>query len=169
MVRTGSTGGAGVAAGVSSSDMPFLKALMPFATSPIMSEILPRPNRRTTIKPTTIQCQILVPPMAIPPAPEKARFLNMELVANLCVGGGENKDILSIDLDAHILSLAHTNGIVNAGLKRAVYTLHVDVDEIDLAEKATRHHTSRQAEAGRLELQTLRTHANDGRTILQVR
>src|SRR3712207_3074706 len=119
MVRTGSDGCTGFA-GVSSSDMPFLKALMPFATSPIMSEILPRPNSRTTMRPTTIQCQILVPPMAIPPAPSKARLFKFELAVNLCVGGGENKDILRIDLDAHILSLLHGNRIVNAGLERTV-------------------------------------------------
>jgi hypothetical protein len=51
------------AAGLSSSVMPFLNALMPFATSPIISEILPRPNSSTTISPTTIQCQMLAPPM----------------------------------------------------------------------------------------------------------
>src|SRR5919112_3272875 len=54
----------------SSSVMPFLNALMPLATSPIISEILPRPNSSITIKPTTIQCQMLAPPMAKPPTPE---------------------------------------------------------------------------------------------------
>src|SRR3954452_2777241 len=43
----------------SSSDMPFLNALMPCATSPISSEILPRPNSSRTTAITTIQCQIL--------------------------------------------------------------------------------------------------------------
>src|SRR5687768_7023867 len=41
-----------------SSAMPFLKLLMPLATSPIKSEILPRPNKRTTTKMTRSQCQI---------------------------------------------------------------------------------------------------------------
>src|SRR4029077_18048806 len=44
---------------LSSSCMPFLKALMPCATSPIRSEILPRPNSRRTTAMTTIQCQLL--------------------------------------------------------------------------------------------------------------
>src|SRR6185503_7791268 len=44
-------------------DMPFLKALMPCATSPISSEILPRPNSSSTTAITTIQCQILSEPI----------------------------------------------------------------------------------------------------------
>jgi hypothetical protein len=48
---------------VSSSDMPFLKALMPCATSPISSEILPRPNSSSTTPITMIQCQILREPI----------------------------------------------------------------------------------------------------------
>src|SRR5580698_3417377 len=49
---------------VSSSDMPFLKALMPLATSPIMSEILTRPPKtRSSTAPTTNQCQMLNEPM----------------------------------------------------------------------------------------------------------
>ena len=54
----------GSAEAVSSSDMPFLKALMPFAMSPIISEILPRPpNTSSMTTPTMTQCQILKPPM----------------------------------------------------------------------------------------------------------
>src|SRR6516165_840187 len=49
-------------AAVSSSRMPFLKALIPWATSPIRSEILPRPNNSRTTAITTIQCQILSEP-----------------------------------------------------------------------------------------------------------
>src|SRR3954462_5047821 len=48
---------------VSSSAMPFLNALMPWATSPISSEILPRPNTNRTTAMTMIQCQILKPPI----------------------------------------------------------------------------------------------------------
>src|SRR5579864_4871153 len=47
----------------SSSCMPFLKALMPWATSPIRSEILPRPNSSRTTAITTIQCQMLNEPI----------------------------------------------------------------------------------------------------------
>src|SRR5829696_9190016 len=48
----------------SSSVMPFLKALMPFAKSPISSEILPRPpNSRRPTASTMIQCQMLIEPM----------------------------------------------------------------------------------------------------------
>src|SRR6266851_4311043 len=50
----------------SSSCMPFLKALMPCATSPIKSEILPRPNSSRTTTITTIQCQILSEPILQP-------------------------------------------------------------------------------------------------------
>ena len=53
-----------VASGASSSSaMPFLKALMPLAASPISSEILPRPNSSITTMPTMSQCQMLAPPM----------------------------------------------------------------------------------------------------------
>src|SRR6266567_3496541 len=46
--------------------MPFLKALMPCATSPIRSEILPRPNNSRTTAITTIQCQMLSEPILHP-------------------------------------------------------------------------------------------------------
>src|SRR5580704_19381461 len=63
MVLTGASD-LGAASAVSSSDMPFLKALMPLATSPIMSEILPRPPKtRSSTAPTTNQCQMLNEPM----------------------------------------------------------------------------------------------------------
>src|SRR5919112_6571207 len=75
----------------SSSVMPFLNALMPLATSPIISEILPRPNSSITIRPTTIQCQMLAPPMAKPPTPEHSA--QASLAANLRGGGGENKKL----------------------------------------------------------------------------
>src|ERR1700755_1909302 len=58
--------GSGFADAVSSSFMPFLKALMPWATSPIRSEILPRPNSSRTTAITTIQCQILSEPILQP-------------------------------------------------------------------------------------------------------
>src|SRR6202012_5511663 len=51
----------------SSSFMPFLNALMPWATSPIRSEILPRPNSSRTTAITTIQCQMLSEPILQPP------------------------------------------------------------------------------------------------------
>src|SRR5438132_12252644 len=50
----------------SSSCMPFLKALIPCATSPIRSEILPRPNSSRTTAITTIQCQMLSEPILQP-------------------------------------------------------------------------------------------------------
>src|SRR5246127_1066709 len=55
--------GSVLSSAVSSSFMPFLKALMPWATSPIRSEILPRPNSRRTTAITTIQCQMLSEPI----------------------------------------------------------------------------------------------------------
>src|SRR3546814_19017653 len=45
--------------------MPFLKLLMPLATSPIMSENRPLPNSSITTMPTISQCQMLNDPMAI--------------------------------------------------------------------------------------------------------
>ncbi|CDX52651.1 hypothetical protein MPL1032_150105 [Mesorhizobium plurifarium] len=48
----------------SSSAMPFLKLLMPLAMSPISSGILPRPNTRSTMTSTIIQCQIENEPIA---------------------------------------------------------------------------------------------------------
>src|SRR6266481_4059240 len=58
--------GSGFSAVFSSSCMPFLKALMPCATSPIKSEILPRPNSSRTTAITTIQCQMLSEPILQP-------------------------------------------------------------------------------------------------------
>src|SRR5258707_15459162 len=52
--------------------MPFLKALMPCATSPIRSEILPRPNNSRTTAITTIQCQMLSEPILQPSKHAKA-------------------------------------------------------------------------------------------------
>src|SRR3954471_17078560 len=58
--------GSGFSAVLSSSCMPFLKALMPCATSPMRSEILPRPNNSRTTAITTIQCQMLSEPILQP-------------------------------------------------------------------------------------------------------
>src|SRR3954452_22314692 len=58
--------GSGFSAVLSSSCMPFLKALMPCATSPMRSEILPRPNSSRTTAITTIQCQMLSEPILQP-------------------------------------------------------------------------------------------------------
>src|SRR3954453_23878508 len=58
--------GSGFSAVLSSSCMPFLKALMPCATSPMRSEILPRPNSSRTTAITTIQCQMLSEPILRP-------------------------------------------------------------------------------------------------------
>src|SRR5271166_3388163 len=55
--------GSALSATLSSSCMPFLNALMPCATSPIRSEILPRPNSSRTTAITTIQCQMLSEPI----------------------------------------------------------------------------------------------------------
>ena len=53
--------GCGSAGFSSSSAMPFLKLLMPWATSPISSEILPRPNRSTNSTSTIRMCDQLNP------------------------------------------------------------------------------------------------------------
>ena len=44
-----------------SSDIPFLKLFIPFATSPIKLEILPLPKSKTTITTTIAICQKLIP------------------------------------------------------------------------------------------------------------
>src|ERR1700733_8103203 len=52
------------ASALSSSAMPFLKAFIPLATSPIMSEILLRPpNTSSSTTPTINQCQMLKEPI----------------------------------------------------------------------------------------------------------
>src|SRR5215217_8908602 len=88
MVLVGSA--AGFSATLSSSCKPFLKDLMPCATSPIRSEILPRPNNSRTTAITTIQCQILSEPILQPSKRDG------QLPAKLCrkVGprGIKNKD-----------------------------------------------------------------------------
>src|SRR5579859_3715613 len=60
------TASLGLSTAVSSSRIPFLKALIPCATSPIRSEILPRPNSSRTTAITTIQCQMLSEPILQP-------------------------------------------------------------------------------------------------------
>src|SRR6202795_3492155 len=52
----------------SSSALPFLKLLMPWATSPISSEILPRPNRSTNSTSTIRMCDQLSPILDLPRA-----------------------------------------------------------------------------------------------------
>ena len=54
----------GAASASSSSLMPFLKLLRPLATSPIMSEKRPLPNRSRMTRPTMSQCQRLKPPIS---------------------------------------------------------------------------------------------------------
>src|SRR3984893_7646752 len=64
MVRIGGSPGGSTPGGWSSSAKPFLNDLMPLATSPMMSEILPLPpNTSNTTAPTMSQCQIDRPPM----------------------------------------------------------------------------------------------------------
>src|SRR5271154_3441208 len=55
--------GSAFSATLLSSCMPFLNALIPCATSPIRSEILPRPKSSRTTPITTIQCQMLSEPI----------------------------------------------------------------------------------------------------------
>src|ERR1700745_4094957 len=76
---------------LSSSCMPFLKALIPCATSPIRSEILPRPNSSRTTAITTIQCQMLSEPILQPPKHETAGT-RPDLAANVGSAGVKNKD-----------------------------------------------------------------------------
>lgn len=52
---------------VASPSIPFLKARIPYATSPINSGILPRPNRMRTIVSTISQWQALKLPIPITP------------------------------------------------------------------------------------------------------
>src|SRR5947199_10744372 len=55
---------AGSVSAFSSSERPFVNDLMPFAKSPISSEILPRPpNSKSPTARTRIQCQTLIEPI----------------------------------------------------------------------------------------------------------
>src|SRR5580704_9315757 len=64
MVRIGGSPGRSTSGFWSSSAKPFLNDLMPLATSPMMSEILPLPpNTSNMTAPTMSQCQIDRPPM----------------------------------------------------------------------------------------------------------
>src|SRR5690242_8945100 len=112
MLFTGSTGvdDAGVA-GTSSSARPFLNDLMPFATSPISSDTLPRPNKSMTMMPTITQCQMLMLPMA---QSSHGVRLGCDVTSavtlttrtrfwNLCVPCGKNKDFGLVDVDTHLL------------------------------------------------------------------
>src|SRR6267378_1646551 len=85
------TGSAGFSAVLSSSCMPFLKALMPCATSPIRSEILPRPNNSRTTAITTIQCQILSEPILHPS--KHAADDPAQSPRKVGAGGVKNKDL----------------------------------------------------------------------------
>src|SRR6185437_16947995 len=79
----------GAAFAVSSSAMPFLKALMPPAKSLIRPEILPRPNSSITTTTTISQCQILNEPIRSPP-PRDGLSLPPMLFGKL--GGTHGKD-----------------------------------------------------------------------------
>src|SRR6201987_191322 len=83
----------GAASAVSSSDMPFLKALMPLATSPIMSEILPRPPKTSSrTAPTISQCQMLKEPMqSSVRSRARAHPRDANSKEKLGVGSGKNK------------------------------------------------------------------------------
>src|SRR5690242_21845411 len=81
---------------LSSSDMPFLKALIPDAKSPISSEILPRPpNSSRTATITSSQCIQLKEPIA----PSSAGFGHAARDPprlsdrKLGFGDGKNKEI----------------------------------------------------------------------------
>src|SRR6187397_3202774 len=89
MVFTGSAGFS--AAVLSSSCKPFLKDLIPCATSPIRSEILPRPNGSRTTAITTIQCQMLSEPILHPS--KHAAGDPAQSSRKVGAGGGKNKDL----------------------------------------------------------------------------
>src|SRR6185295_2999748 len=84
--------GSGLSAVLSSSDMPFLNALMPWATSPIRSEILPRPNSSSTTAITTIQCQMLIEPIAKTLRTDRRYAVPHTLGLNLGVSWVKNKN-----------------------------------------------------------------------------
>src|SRR5512138_1310417 len=100
------TGSAGFSA--SSSFMPFLKALMPLATSPIRSEILPRPNNSRTTAITTIQCQMLSEPILQPskhgPAPARnfQRKVGPRGLKNKDLGRGKSLSDLRINATVNL-------------------------------------------------------------------
>src|ERR1700751_1441436 len=82
----------GAASAVSSSVMPFLNALMPLATSPIMSEILPRPPKTSSsTAPTTSQCQMLNEPMKTSVRNGTRARGTYRFRQNLGAKGGKNK------------------------------------------------------------------------------
>src|SRR5271155_4343616 len=93
MVRTGAS--VFGASAVSSSALPFLKALMPLPTSPIRSEILFRPPKTTsTTAPTISQCQMLKEPIkSSVRQPRWRRRLRQgaDFSQKLGVEGGKNK------------------------------------------------------------------------------
>src|SRR4051812_44019322 len=85
------TGSGGFSAVFSSSCRPFLKDLIPCATSPIRSEILPRPNNSRTTAITTIQCQMLSEPILHPS--KHAAGDPAQSFPKVGSGGGKNKDL----------------------------------------------------------------------------
>src|SRR2546421_11663061 len=72
--------------------MSFLTALMRCATSPIRSEILPRPNNSRTTAITTIQCQMLSEPI-LQPSKHARPATRPNLCRKLGAGGVKNKDL----------------------------------------------------------------------------
>src|SRR4051812_48496609 len=99
------TGSAGLSAAVlSSSCMPFLKALMPCATSPIRSEILPRPNNSRTTAITTIQCQMLSEPI-LQSSKHTAVATRPRSEAESRPGGVKNKDLGRSQIRARLSSV----------------------------------------------------------------
>src|SRR5712691_5557739 len=130
----GSTFG-GSALALSSSDMPFLKALMPWAMSPISSEILPRPNSNRTTTTTTIQCQMLKPPIRKPSARAARGRARSCLRGNLGFGRGKNKDFGRIDLDADLVFGSNRNGFPRASFEQAIDAVNPNFEHFHHAEK----------------------------------
>src|SRR3981189_1365887 len=99
--------------------MPFLKALIPCATSPIRSEILPRPNNSRTTAITTIQCQILSEPI-LQPSKTRGRRPGLIPLRKLGSGGVKNKDL------GHVKSLLTRRIAASVNLRQRAVAIGAD-------------------------------------------
>ena len=159
--------GGGSVLATSSSDMPFLNALMPCATSPISSEILPRPNsskHHHDHDDPVPNAQGTHEPN--PPADGLAR--PVVSAQNLGSGRGKNKDFGRVDGDPDLaFAGAGKPAPARAPSSGSSTPLTVERKLLDLAEKAARFEPPRDPGPDRTQRNALRPDRHHGGAALR--
>src|SRR5690606_15817939 len=125
--------------------MPFWKALMPEATSPIMPEILPRPNSRITTTATTRMPQI--PGACILFSLVTQYALHAKCRSEIGLIAHKHKNVFLVEGDEDILSHADCSIGRLADADWGVETFHFDLADVDADGVALADYTARCAGA----------------------